>query len=199
MKNILVILMFLVVSGATSQEVDKVRQSLDFQQELDSSYMDPETTPLTPEDFKNFKGLEFFPVDTAFHVVAEFVRSPLETPFQMPTTTDRKPYYVKYGEVYFSLKGKEYKLDLFQNLELKTNPEYKDYLFAPFTDMTNGETTYGGGRYLDVRIPKENTMILDFNKAYNPYCAYNGKYSCPIPPEENHLELKVTAGVKKFH
>src|SRR5690606_27020815 len=120
---------------------------------------------------------------------------PLETSFQMPTTTDRKPYYVTYGKVYFSLKGKEYKLDLFQNLELSADPEYRNYLFAPFTDETNGRSTYGGGRYLDLRIPAAEVMIIDFNQAYNPYCAYNGKYSCPIPPEQNHLEVEITAGV----
>lgn len=198
MKNTFAILAFLVSASTFSQEVNKVQESLDFQKELNSSFQDPETSPLNPEDFKDFEGLEFFSVDTTFRVVAEFIRTPLETPFQMPTTTDRKPYYVKYGEVYFRLKGKDCKIDLFQNLELSSNPEYKDYLFAPFTDETNGKTTYAGGRYLDLRIPEANEIIIDFNQAYNPYCAYNGKYSCPIPPEENHLELEVTAGVKKF-
>lgn len=199
MKKIIIFLISLIGFSSYSQEVDKMQESLDFQKELDSSYIDPETSPLTPEDLREFTGLEFFPVDTTYRVVAEFVRTPLENPFQMPTTTDRKPYYVKYAEVYFNLKGKEYKLDLFQNLELTSNPEYKDYLFAPFTDKSNGKSTYAGGRYLDLRIPAAKSIVIDFNKAYNPYCAYNGKYSCPIPPEENHLEVEVNAGVKKFH
>ena len=76
--------------------------------------------------------------------------------------------------------------------------EYKDYLFLPFTDLTNGDTTYGGGRYIDMRIPEKNTIILDFNQSYNPYCAYGGNYSCPIPPAENNLDIAITAGVKKF-
>ena len=76
---------------------------------------------------------------------------------------------------------------------------YKDYLFLPFTDPTNGVTTYGGGRYLDLMIPATKVVQLDFNKAYNPYCAYSGNYSCPIPPEENHLEIEIKAGVKKYH
>ena len=198
MNKILFVLLFLMGGSSYSQTNSGIKQILEFQQELNTSFQDKETSPLTPEDREIFKGINFFPVDTTFRVEAQFVRTPLETPFQMPTTTDRKPYYVKYGEVYFSLKGEEYKLDLFQNLELSTDPEYRDYLFAPFTDETNGRSTYGGGRYLDLRIPAAEVMIIDFNQAYNPYCAYNGKYSCPIPPEQNHLEVEITAGVLNY-
>ena len=75
---------------------------------------------------------------------------------------------------------------------------FKDYLFLPFMDDTNGEQTYAGGRYIDLRIPEGNTLKIDFNKAYNPYCAYNEKYSCPIVPRENYLDVAVKAGVKVF-
>jgi hypothetical protein len=85
---------------------------------------------------------------------------------------------------------------VYQNLGLLKNPEYEDYLFLPFNDYTNGNETYGGGRYLDVRIPKGNTMVLDFNKAYNPYCAYTYGYSCPVPPRGNSLETEINAGIK---
>jgi uncharacterized protein (DUF1684 family) len=76
--------------------------------------------------------------------------------------------------------------------------EYRDYLFLPFADLTNGEETYGGGRYLDLTIPTGNTILLDFNKAYNPYCAYNPKYSCPLVPKQNRLDIPIIAGVKAF-
>jgi uncharacterized protein (DUF1684 family) len=76
--------------------------------------------------------------------------------------------------------------------------DYRDYLFLPFIDQTNGEETYGGGRYVDLRIPEGDTLIIDFNKAYNPYCAYNKKYSCPLVPAVNELKTSVTAGVKAF-
>ena len=89
-------------------------------------------------------------------------------------------------------------MNIYQNLELISKPEYVDYLFVPFTDLTNGKGSYSGGRYIDTRIPPGKKIVLDFNKAYNPYCAYNGKYSCPIPPEENHLEVEIRAGVKDF-
>jgi uncharacterized protein (DUF1684 family) len=82
-------------------------------------------------------------------------------------------------------------------LDLKAKPGYEDYLFLPFSDQTTGVTSYGGGRYLDVRIPQGDTILLDFNRAYNPYCAYNEKYSCPRIPPENHLEVAIPVGVMK--
>ncbi len=189
------ILFFLTLNHCSAQEVDGLSK---FQEELNASFLDPEESPLKEEDLQNFTSLDFFPVDENFSVLAEFVRTPYEMPFEMPTTTERKPVYVKYGEVYFELKGQEYKLNLYQNQELIKNAEYEDYLFIPFTDLTNGISSYSGGRYLDMRIPDSNKIVVDFNKAYNPYCAYNGKYSCPIPPSENHLDVAVTAGVKAF-
>ena len=72
-------------------------------------------------------------------------------------------------------------------------------MFLPFTDAGNGDESYGGGRYIELRIPEKDTIIIDFNKAYNPYCAYNHKYSCPIPPIENNIPIEIKAGVKKYH
>ena len=83
-------------------------------------------------------------------------------------------------------------------MELLDDEEFVDYLFLPFTDLTNGEATYAGGRYIDLAIPDGDTLIIDFNKSYNPYCAYNKKYSCPIVPKVNHLEIDINAGVKAF-
>lgn len=87
---------------------------------------------------------------------------------------------------------------MYQNLELTKSSQYKDYLFLPFTDLSNGSSSYSGGRYVDMRIPKSNRTTLDFNKTYNPYCAYNGEYSCPVPPADNHLDTMVEAGVKDY-
>ena len=116
----------------------------------------------------------------------------------METTTDRLPEYVQYGVLKFTLRGEEYELKIYQNINLIEREGYEDYLFLPFLDDTNGEESYGGGRYIEARIPEGDTMEIDFNKAYNPYCAYNEKYSCPIVPRENYLPLKVEAGVKAF-
>ena len=117
----------------------------------------------------------------------------------MKTSTERTPMYKKYGELHFKIDEKSFKLNVYQNLELIQKPGFKDYLFLPFSDQTNGNETYIGGRYLDMRIPKTKTVIINFNKAYNPYCAYNYKYSCPIVPLENDLDIEIKAGIKKFH
>lgn len=203
MKSLSTLFLIMVSSLSMAQEsdkIDKIASVLEFQEELNSSFLNPETSPLTPEDRENFSQLDFFEIDTTFYVAAEFVRTPYEAPFAMPTTTDRLPLYVKYGEAYFTLNGEEHKLNLYQNLHLTNDPEYQDYLFLPFTDLTNGKSSYAGGRYVDMKIPVKgsDTIVIDFNKSYNPYCAYNGEYSCPIPPAENHLDLYVKAGVKKF-
>ena len=79
-----------------------------------------------------------------------------------------------------------------------SKPGYEDYLFLPFLDNTNGETSYGGGRYVEGRIPEGDILVIDFNKAYNPYCAYNEKYSCPIVPRENSVDENIEAGVKAY-
>ncbi len=188
----------LIGSSAIAQDEGKPISSIDFQKELNEEYANPETSPLDKEDLEEFKGLDFYKINPEFMVEAEFIRTPMESPFVMKTSTGREPSYVKYGEVYFTLKGKDYKLNVYQGLELRKDPDYYDYLFLPFNDLTNGRTTYGNGRYLDLRIPEGKNIKLDFNKAYNPYCAYSSKYSCPIPPEENNLDTEILAGVKVF-
>jgi uncharacterized protein (DUF1684 family) len=117
----------------------------------------------------------------------------------MKTTTDRLPEYSLYGKIEFKIKGKKLLLNVYQNVDLLKNPAFQKYLFIPFNDATNGLTTYDGGRFLDAEIPEGNSMVVDFNLAYNPYCAYNHKYSCPIPPEDNRLDIKIEAGEKKWH
>ncbi len=169
-----------------------------FQAELNREFGTKETSVLTEKDFKNFKGLEFYPIDSTYRVTANFIRTPDEKPFLMPTTTARMPEYVKYGEAVFSLKGKKFTLSLYQNTDAAFQKKYKNYLFLPFTDYTSGNGSYGGGRFIDMLIPPGDNIVVDFNKAYNPYCAYNPTHSCPIPPEENDLKTFIKAGVKAF-
>ena len=192
--NLVVICLLVLPFSAISQQEDATQ----FQREMNIKFRDPERTPLSKDDLVEFKGLDFFEIDSTFIVKSHFLRTPAEAPFKMKTTTERTPVYVKYGELYFTIKGKDFKLDIIQNQELILDPEYYNYLFLPFTDLTNGETTYSGGRYLDLRIPEGDSIYLNFNKAYNPYCAYSGNFSCPIVPTENHLEIAIEAGVKNF-
>lgn len=179
-------------------QVDAIQDILDFQNELNKEFKDPETSPLPDRYRKNFESLDFFAPDTNFIVHAKFIRTPDAVPFLMPTTTDRKSKEVVYGIAHFMLDGKRQQLEIYQNPELMLQEGYEDYLFLPFTDKTNGEETYTGGRYIDLRIPRGDNIKIDFNRAYNPYCAYNKKYSCPIVPGINALSTQILAGVKAF-
>lgn len=192
------ILLFLFCSTFVFAQKDLLA-SKKFQTELNNSYADSLKSPLTKEDLNHFKGLDFFPIDEKYIVEATFVRTKKEKPFGMKTTTSRTPLYKKYGELRFSIEGKEFKLNVYQNIELIKKPGYDDYLFLPFSDLTCGKESYIGGRYIDMRIQKGTLWTIDFNKAYNPYCAYNYEYSCPIVPLENDLDIEILAGVKKFH
>jgi uncharacterized protein (DUF1684 family) len=117
----------------------------------------------------------------------------------MQTTTSRLSNERVYGVLSFELQGQTFELNVYQGKDLMKEEGFTDYLFLPFLDNTNGDATYGGGRYIDLRIPLDKELEIDFNTAYNPYCAYNEKYSCPIVPRENYLDMEVRAGVKKFH
>lgn len=199
MKRFVLILLLLMCVSASSQTAFSPESVADFQTELNSEYANAAKSPLMKKDLKSFRGLDYFPSDATYFVIANLVRTPDEKPFAMKTSTDRLPMYTKYGTLYFTLKGKKCSLNLYRNVELTKKPGFEDYLFLPFSDLTNGNETYIGGRYIDVRTVDGDTMAIDFNKAYNPYCAYNHVYSCPAVPLENDLPVEVRAGVKKFH
>lgn len=195
MKKLLILLFFSVFAFAQKDLTSAEK----FQMELNQSFLDSLKSPLKKEDLKTFKGLNFFPLNEKFIVEATFIRTKKEKAFGMKTTTSRTPLYVKYGELHFTIGGKNLKLNVYKNIDLSKKLGYEDYLFLPFSDLTCGEESYIGGRYLDMRIQKGKKWTIDFNKAYNPYCAYNYEYSCPIVPLENDLDIEILAGVKKFY
>lgn len=200
LKPIFFSLFLVVFISCTKTKKDPVIEGIkDFQQKLNLEYADVKTSPLTKKDAITFSSLDFFPIDKKYFVKALFKRTPNEKPFDMLTTTSRLAKYKKYGEAFFTLDGKKQSLSIYQSIDLKEKPEYKEYLFLPFTDKTSGKKSYAGGRYIDLKIPKGDTIVIDFNKAYNPYCAYNHKYSCPIPPKGNYLDVAIKAGVKKYN
>lgn len=168
-----------------------------FQAELNKQYKDPEKSPMEPKDRKKFKSHDFYPINLNYRVKAKIIVTPNEDFFEMKTTSGKTRQYRKYGELHFILNGNKYKLNVYQGKSLMEKPEYKDHLFLPFKDQTSGEETYGGGRYIDLKKnDNADELIIDFNLAYNPYCAYSDKYSCPIVPAENYLETEVKAGIK---
>jgi len=197
MKNVFYLLLIIFVSSCT-QEKQKLQGDTDFQRKLNAEFKDASKSPLKDKDRKDFRGLDFFKFDLAYVVTATLKRTPDSKWFKMKTTTSRVSNERVYGVLSFEMNGELYELNVYQGEDLMTREGFKDYLFLPFIDDTNGDTTYGGGRYIDLRIPNGDTIVIDFNKAYNPYCAYNDKYSCPIVPRINYISTKVKAGVKTF-
>ncbi|MFT6749120.1 MAG: hypothetical protein ACJAQ1_001050 [Flavobacterium sp.] len=195
MKNILLSVLFGISSLCNAQE----KTSKEFQDELNSEYADAKKSPLLPGDLSLFKSLDFYLISEKFIVNAKFVKSKKRLVVKMKTSTNRVPEYKVYGTLFFELEGKPFQLNVYQSVPISKNPEYVDYLFLPFSDLSNGKESYIGGRYIDLKIPNSDTLILDFNKAYNPYCAYSPNYSCPKVPLENDLNVSILAGVKKFH
>lgn len=194
MKQIIlatILLQVLVVNAQSHKD-----NIIEFQNHLNEEYKNPEKSPLPKKEIRKFKGHDFFPINETYRVEAQFERVPNAVPFLMQTTTDRLPTYEVYGVATFELNGQEYQLNIYQGHATRQMPQYRDHLFLPFTDVTNGETTYGGGRFIDLKIPEGDVLVIDFNKAYNPYCAYSPRYSCPIPPKENDLPIAISAGIK---
>jgi uncharacterized protein (DUF1684 family) len=175
-----------------STEIDRHRAH--YKQE----FLEDARSPLTAQDTAL---LDFYPSNTDWNLLAKFERTPDAEPFDLPTYSGKTKKFVRYGFAHFEIDGKPQKLALYQNLRVIEQEAYADYLFLPFKDHSNGASSYGGGRYIDFRtgdIGADGTLRLDFNKAYNPWCAYSDGYNCPIPPAENHLELAVEAGEKNF-
>ncbi|WP_099718122.1 DUF1684 domain-containing protein [Flavobacterium sp. 2] len=199
MKNYIILCLLLTFSFGFSQKKFKSVDAEKFQKQINSEYADAKTSPLMEEDLKTFKTLDFYPINEKYFVNARFEKAENEKVFEMKTTGTRTPKYVKYGTIYFTIDGVEMQLNVYRNIELSEQEKYKDHLFLPFSDLTCGKESYIGGRYIDLKIPKGNTIAIDFNQAYNPYCAYNHKYSCPIVPLENDLKIEIKAGVKTFH
>ena len=172
-----------------------------YQIALNSVFKDASISPLKKKDLKNFNGLAFFPIYSSFIVKATFTKKENATSFVMKTTTDRIALYKEYGVVNFLLKGKNYEMTIYQSDEDSQNEKRKNRLFLPFTDATSGNESYGGGRYMDLMttdIDEDQTIEINFNNTYNPYCVYNEKYSCPLTPRKNHVDTEITAGIKDF-
>ena len=147
------------------------------------------------------KQIHFFEVNEKYRVVARFEKASTDQWFEMPTSGKIKKVFRVYGILSFRINDTLVKLNLYQSQGLMGNDQYKNYLFLPFTDATTGVETYESGRYIDLQTSdiKNNEVVLDFNKAYNPYCAYvSGVYNCPIPPPANHLPVAIYAGEKIY-
>ena len=195
MKNLILGFIFFFPPQLFAQdfkaEIEKHRE------EYKAEFLKSANAPLKQEDFEY---LRFYEPNEKFKIECKFVATKGGKPFELPTSAGKTKTYIKFGELRFEIDGQKYKLAVYQSLGLKIMPQYRDYLFIPFKDLTNGKESYGGGRYLDLRMKQleGDKIYLDFNKAYNPYCAFGEGYSCPIPPKENHLKVAIEAGEMNF-
>ena len=199
MKKRLVALVtgMLCMLGLASQAQDFRGEIMAYREGYKEKFAHSAKAPIQESDFKY---LSFYEPDSSFRVTAKFTPTPNSEPFDIPTYSGMKKEFVKYGEFSFKLKGQSHTLNVYRNLTLAGIPTYKDHLFIPFKDLTNAQETYGGGRYLDLYTTEINNslFVLDFNKVYNPYCAYSEGFNCPIPPKENHLNVRVEAGERNY-
>ncbi|WP_254528774.1 MULTISPECIES: peptide deformylase [unclassified Sphingobacterium] len=170
------------------------------------SYRDKQIQEMVKDEFGPLRKdqveyVTFYPAKQDYVVTAEVEQLFNEPTFRMPTYDGTSNEYKRYGFLNFELNGKKYKLTAYQRVALFQNATYKNHLFVPFMDNTTGETSYEGGRYLDLSISdiKDGKIKIDFNRAYNPYCAYSNGYRCPQPPKDNILNAAIEAGEKKYN
>lgn len=184
------------VSAASQEDSSYVSRILAHRQQYAGHLITGERAPLQAPDTAY---LDFFQPDPAYRVVAGFIATPEATPFEMPTSSGKTKTFIQHGWLRFSLGGDTLRLAVYRNL-MMTQEIYKNHLFLPFRDLTNGEETYGGGRYLDLSMEdiRDGKIELDFNLVYNPYCAFSDGYNCPVPPAVNRLDVAVKAGEKAF-
>jgi hypothetical protein len=161
----------------------------DFRREKDSFFASSPDSPLTPEQQQGFTALKYFPEDPSLRFEIEINPFPKQEQVQLPTSTGDIKTYTRYGRFSFPVEGKETELTLFGS---------PHGYFLPFVDSQAGKETYGAGRYLDPEQLPNSKFLIDFNLAYNPYCAYNENWNCPIPPAENRLDVPVRAGEMNF-
>lgn len=160
-----------------------------FRQEKDEAFrLDPDS-PLDPEQRRSFTGLRYFPPDPALDLVLEVQPVESGSTIELQTTTGEVRRYERLGRVAFEVAGQTVRLTVFRSGE---------DLFLPFADSLAGTETYGAGRYLEPELLPDGRIHIDFNLAYNPYCAYSPHWSCPITPAENRLPVPIRAGEKVF-
>ncbi len=200
MKSLIfvVFVTFQVSTYAQMNDSVSIAEIAIFQKNLNTHYKDKEHSPLTKKDRRKFKQHDFFEINFDYSVMARIELTPKSDTFGMQTSTDRRPLYRKYAVAYFTILGTECQLNIYQNIKYSQKKGHENSLFLLFNDLTNGTETYGGGRYIDLEKPSGNELKINFNLAYNPYCHYNSRYSCPIPPPENNLKVAIKAGVKKY-
>lgn len=191
---ILVFCLILVQSAAAQSFADSVQA---WRKNYREAFLKEERSPLGKSDLKH---LRFYAPDPAWVLWGNFEPLQDTVGFEMETHSGVKKHYYRYGNLRFEREGKAFSLTLYRSRKLMQMPGHEDDLFLPFFDETNYSETYGGGRYIDLKTGdvQGGVIRVDFNLAYNPYCAFKGGYACPVPPAENRLSFPVRAGERLF-
>jgi uncharacterized protein (DUF1684 family) len=156
----------------------------------DAYFRSNPASPLTPKQREVFTRLPYFPVDPSLRIVGELVPDASEETIEMQTTGGGVQRYRRAGALTFEVSGQPAQITLYDAGD--------DGFFVPFRDATSGRETYGAGRYLEAEAQSDGLVVVDFNEAYNPYCAYNARWTCPIPPSANWLQVPIRAGERSF-
>ncbi len=183
--------------GGASDEDAARRQLEAFRKQKNKFFVESPDSPILPEEKENFQGLNYYPVDLGYRVIAHLNPETNPGVFRVQTTTGAHKEYNRAGRLEFEINGQRMSLTAF--LPPAEEEMHGGRLFVPFRDKTSGKETYGAGRYLDLNKKASNEYVLDFNRAYNPFCAYSPYYSCPLPPGENNLPIEMRAGEKLLH
>lgn len=188
--------LFFYSNGSIAQEGRAAY--LDFWSKTEADFANSETSPLAPEDVASFDSIARYDFDPQYRIVAKWKSLEGVKPQSLKTTTAATRMMQKAGVLEFSINGEAVTLPVYRDLTLARMKVEDPGLFLPFTDLTNGSETYGGGRYIEINASalKGDRAVIDFNVAYNPYCVYSPKYSCPIPPAENHIPARIEAGAR---
>ncbi len=186
---------FLTSTALQSQDIGV--STLAYRDEWKQSML---SDPRSPLDSSDLQFVTWFEPDSAYSIPFRFEKLTEAIDQQIPTYSGNQKNFRPYGKLLFIYLGKLHTLTVYQSISSPALASLGDYLFLPFKDYSNGDLTYGGGRYLDIRKSslEDGTFKLDFNKAYNPWCAYSSGFNCPIPPVENHLPFAVYAGEKMY-
>jgi uncharacterized protein (DUF1684 family) len=194
--TLVVVLIVIYTFSDAEQSTTHQQQLEEYRKDKDKMFRDSKDSPLNDKQKASFKGLSYFEPDISYRLNASLRYPDTDTLINMLTTTGEERLLKTYAYADFTLNGMGHTLTIY----VAADQESVESLFIPFTDETNGVETYETGRYLELEMPplKDSRLVLDFNTAFNPYCAYSEAYSCPIPPPHNHLKTSIRAGEKSF-
>lgn len=196
-KTIGIILLTFALAPLLAQDFEKEIEQ--YRKEQNAEFRDPDKSPLSKKEQRKFKGHDFYPADESYRVTARFEPTPDSRPFPLGTSQGKSHLYKRIGILHFELHGKPYTLEAYLRSQSFAMRTQKVYVFLPVVDATTGDETYGAGRYLHYEgIPEGTEWVIDFNKLYNPSCAYNDRYDCPKVPAPNHLPVAIKAGIRGY-